>query len=134
MTMRQVAWILAAAALVARGCQRARGTRTTPREQALSMGCTESSLPVRLDRGDWMVNQRKTVWKVMEGQDRGPPKRVGYLVKTEYRQLRGGPRYDEYKRLAVVKYMQYLASRQDVLRSIYIDKTRGRDHHAEEAA
>ena len=35
-----------------------------------------------------------------------------------------GPEYDEYKRLALVKYMQYLGSRQDVLRSIYLDKVR----------
>ncbi len=35
-----------------------------------------------------------------------------------------GPAYDEYKRLALVKYMQYLGSRQDVLRSIYLDKIR----------
>ena len=32
------------------------------------------------------------------------------------------PHYDEYRKIALVKYMQYLGSRQDVLRSIYLDK------------
>ncbi|MDX1433417.1 MAG: FHA domain-containing protein [Gammaproteobacteria bacterium] len=33
--------------------------------------------------------------------------------------------YDDYKHVALVKYMQYLGSRQAVLRSIYVDKTHG---------
>ncbi len=33
-----------------------------------------------------------------------------------------GKEYDEYKQLALVKYMQYLGSRQDVLRSIFANK------------
>ena len=32
-----------------------------------------------------------------------------------------GPEFDEHKKLVLVKYMQYLASRQDVLRSLYPD-------------
>jgi hypothetical protein len=33
-----------------------------------------------------------------------------------------GKEYDEYKQLALVKYMQYLGSRQDVLKSIFANK------------
>ena len=36
-----------------------------------------------------------------------------------------GPEHDDYKRLALIKYMQYLGSRQEVLRSIYADKVQG---------
>lgn len=35
---------------------------------------------------------------------------------------RHSSRYDEFRKIALVKYVQYLASRQDVLRSIYTDK------------
>ena len=34
------------------------------------------------------------------------------------------PAYDVYKRIALVKYLQYLGCRQDVLRSLYLDKIR----------
>jgi len=36
-----------------------------------------------------------------------------------------GPDYDDFKNIALVKYMQYLASRQAVLRSIYLEKVQG---------
>ncbi len=36
-----------------------------------------------------------------------------------------GDDYDEFKNIALVKYMQYLASRQAVLRSIYLEKVQG---------
>jgi hypothetical protein len=36
-----------------------------------------------------------------------------------------GPEYDDFKNIALVKYMQYLASRQAVLRSIYMEKVQG---------
>ena len=36
-----------------------------------------------------------------------------------------GSEYDEFKNIALVKYMQYLASRQAVLRSIYLEKVQG---------
>lgn len=36
--------------------------------------------------------------------------------------LRCGARFDEYKRLALVKYVQYLAARQDVLRTLYLGR------------
>lgn len=35
-----------------------------------------------------------------------------------------GPEYDEFKRLALVKYMQYLTSRQEVVQSIYTRRKR----------
>jgi hypothetical protein len=44
-----------------------------------------------------------------------------------------GSEHDQYKRLALVKYMQYLGSRQDVLRSIYLDKMRGDHGEADDA-
>ena len=36
-----------------------------------------------------------------------------------------GPEYNDFKNIALVKYMQYLASRQAVLRSIYMEKVQG---------
>jgi hypothetical protein len=36
-----------------------------------------------------------------------------------------GPDFDDFKNIALVKYMQYLASRQAVLRSIYLEKVQG---------
>ncbi len=36
-----------------------------------------------------------------------------------------GPDYDDFKNIALVKYMQYLASRQAVLRSVYLEKIQG---------
>jgi len=36
-----------------------------------------------------------------------------------------GPEYDDFKNIALVKYMQYLASRQAVLRSIFLEKVQG---------
>lgn len=36
-----------------------------------------------------------------------------------------GSEYDDFKNIALVKYMQYLASRQAVLRSIYLEKIQG---------
>ena len=33
------------------------------------------------------------------------------------------PKFDAYKKLAIVKYMQYLASRQNIVKSIYLEKT-----------
>jgi hypothetical protein len=38
---------------------------------------------------------------------------------------RHGSEYDDFKNIALVKYMQYLASRQTVLRSIYLEKVQG---------
>jgi len=34
------------------------------------------------------------------------------------------PEYNEYKRVALVKYMQYLRSRQQILKNVFIEKTR----------
>lgn len=41
--------------------------------------------------------------------------------------IRQPPAFDDFKKLAVVKYMQYLGARQDVLRSIYLEKKAQRD-------
>ncbi len=43
------------------------------------------------------------------------------------------PEFNEYKKMALVKYLQYLGSRQDILKSIYVDKLeRGGVDNAEE--
>lgn len=36
-----------------------------------------------------------------------------------------GDEFDEYKKIALIKYVQYLGSRQDVLKSVYASKTEG---------
>ena len=38
--------------------------------------------------------------------------------------MRLSPAYNPYKRVALVKYMQYLRARQTILRSVFLDKTR----------
>lgn len=38
-----------------------------------------------------------------------------------------GSDYDEYQRIGLTKYLQYLGARQEVLRSIYVIKNRGRE-------
>lgn len=38
--------------------------------------------------------------------------------------VRLSPEYDAYKRVALVKYMQYLRARQEVMRSVFMEKTR----------
>lgn len=39
--------------------------------------------------------------------------------------VRLGPDFDVYKREALIKYMQYLRARQNILRSVFLEKTRG---------
>jgi hypothetical protein len=39
--------------------------------------------------------------------------------------MRLSPTHDEYKRLALIKYMQYLRARQNIMRSVFVEKTRG---------
>jgi hypothetical protein len=55
------------------------------------------NLAARLDRGDWMVNQATRVSKVLETRLNQPPREIGYLVASEYRQMRGGPVFTMYK-------------------------------------
>jgi hypothetical protein len=38
------------------------------------------------------------------------------------------PTFDAYKRVALVKYMQYLGARQNIMRSLFIEKTKGDDN------
>jgi hypothetical protein len=56
----------------------------------LSVGCDDSGLPLRLDRGDWLVSEGSEIWKVYEGQPGALPRQIGYLVGRDYRQMRGG--------------------------------------------
>jgi hypothetical protein len=62
-------------------------------ERALSVGCVSGDIPVRLDRGDWMVDRRSKVWKVLENRPSLPPKHIGFLQQTKYKQQRGGGTY-----------------------------------------
>jgi hypothetical protein len=39
--------------------------------------------------------------------------------------VRLSPDLDPYKRVALIKYMQYLRARQDIMRSVFVEKTRG---------
>lgn len=54
-------------------------------------------LASRIDRGQWMVNTRSRIWKVMEDQPDGPERHVGYVVGSQYRQMRGGPQFRMHK-------------------------------------
>jgi hypothetical protein len=93
--MRCALWILAAVALATTGC-RSRGPLPANSDAALRAGGRSENLAVRLDRGDWMVDQRTTVWKVLEEQPTSEAVQIGYLVRCQYRQARGGPAYSLY--------------------------------------
>lgn len=95
MSMRSVLWILAVVALGATGC-RSRYAAPAGADQALRAAGRSESLAVKLDRGDWMVDRRTQVWKVLEEQPDRPPVHIGYLVGCRYRQARGGPVYSYY--------------------------------------
>jgi len=57
----------------------------------------EDNIADRIDRGDWMVTQGSSVFKVMaQGQANRPPQHIGFLEKREYRQRRGGPEFTIY--------------------------------------
>jgi hypothetical protein len=88
--------VLAATAFLLAACEG--GARCTPvsDDRVLSVGCQDTSAPLRLDRGDWMVSQGTEVWKVVEGPLEGPWFLKGYLVARDYRQMRGGPTYRIY--------------------------------------
>jgi hypothetical protein len=55
-------------------------------------------LAARLDRGDWMVNQRTRIWKVQiaRPQENLPPRHAGYVIGRNYKQMRGGPAFQMY--------------------------------------
>jgi hypothetical protein len=48
--------------------------------------------------------------------------------------IRLSPAFDAYKRVALIKYMQYLRARQNIMRSLFIEKTRGDDNASVHAA
>ncbi|MFT5175136.1 MAG: hypothetical protein ACI8W7_003325 [Gammaproteobacteria bacterium] len=48
--------------------------------------------------------------------------------------IRLSPAYDAYKRVALIKYMQYLRARQNIMRSLFIEKTKGDDNASVNAA
>ncbi len=96
MGTRQVLWILVGVTLVVTGCSRNRSMSRSD-ELAVNIGSRSTSLPVRLDRGDWMTDKRTAVWNVVEEQGESAGRRIGYLVRTQYRQLRGGPSFEIYE-------------------------------------
>lgn len=95
MSMRSVLWILALVAVGATGC-RSRGGLPADPDAALRAGGGSASLAVKLDRGDWMVDRKTRVYKVLEEQPRAQPEHIGYVVACRYRQARGGPVYSLY--------------------------------------
>lgn len=90
--MRYCVFLVAACALVTLGCRGA----SLPQIENPGPDCDD--LASRLDRGDWMVNQRTQIWKVKVDQSLAnmPPKHVGYVVGKRYRQMRGGPEFQMY--------------------------------------
>jgi len=93
MSKRYVLWILAAVVLMATGC---RSRRPLPVNSTAALRGSSDSLAVKLDRGDWMVDRHTRVWRVLEEQPDRPAAQIGYLVRCQYRQARGGPPYSLY--------------------------------------
>ncbi len=93
-TWRIRAALLGAALLVA-GCRTGHGGPTSA-QAALTVAPGAGEIPVRLDRGDWLVDKRVSISKVFEDTGNGRPVQRGLLIRTQYRQLRGGPVYDSY--------------------------------------
>jgi hypothetical protein len=93
-TLEVCALILMAATLAAltSGC----ASRSTERSASRFIA-SEDNIAQRIDRGDWMVTQGASVFKVMaQAQANRPPQHVGFLEKREYRQRRGGPEFTLY--------------------------------------
>lgn len=87
--MRRWIWLCAALALTSAGCSSG-SAATRPQEDP-------DNLASRLNRGDWMVSQATRLSKVSESRVNLPPRHVGYLVTTDYRQMRGGPVFTMHK-------------------------------------
>ncbi len=86
--MRRSIWLCALAAITLPACSSKIGS---PLPLAKS---ERDSVAVRLDRGDWMVNQQTKTYKVMaSGQANRPPEHIGFVEEREYRQARGGPNF-----------------------------------------
>ena len=54
-------------------------------------------LASRIDRGSWMVSTQSKLWKVFEDQRDAPDRHVGFLIGSQYRQMRGGPKFRLFK-------------------------------------
>jgi len=80
------------AALVLSGCRSIRHAAPTP-----SPDTAGDSLAARLDRGHWMVSQSTRISMVKESRPNLPPRHIGYLIESDYRQMRGGPAYRMYR-------------------------------------
>jgi hypothetical protein len=89
--MRHSVWLFAVAALVFAGC---RTSPTGDGSATIDPGFSCSDPILKLDRGDWMVNQGSQVWKVMAASAANrPPRHIGYVFGRQYRQMRGGPEF-----------------------------------------
>jgi hypothetical protein len=84
--------LCALAALVLGGCRSIRHAAPTP-----SPATDGDTLATRLDRGSWMVSQATRISMVMEQRPNLPPRHIGYLIASDYRQMRGGPSYRMYR-------------------------------------
>lgn len=93
--MRHLHWLCAVSALVLAGCQSRTvlptGLPTVTRPN------DATNLVMRMDRGDWMVNQGSKVYKVVAASaPNRPPRHIGYVEERLYRQMRGGPEFTIY--------------------------------------
>lgn len=68
-------------------------SRSTGQSGFTDAAIRSEPLAGRIDRGGWMVNTRSKIWKVLENQADGPNRHVGFVVGTQYRQMRGGPEF-----------------------------------------
>ena len=99
--------------------------------------------PVELKRLATNIRQVEKRFADVLAESLDAPDSIGYLFRQldpklfsqdhGWRELtlalaQAGDEFNDFKRLALVKYMQYLGARQDVLRSIYLDKK----YHREE--
>lgn len=92
--MRRLTCLCVLCALALGGC-----INRQTRQECCKVGFNACNCPLiasRLDRGDWQVNERTAIWKVNEQVRNLPPQRIGYVLGSEFRQLRGGPTYTMY--------------------------------------
>ena len=90
--MRNLIWLCALVMLATAACKTsAGGPRSVPGSE------DGSNLALRLDRSNWMVNKHTTVSNVLARRaPNRPPEHIGYLVKRQYREMRGGPEFRVY--------------------------------------
>lgn len=92
--MRHATLVLVCLALAMASCRG--GRRPIHPDGALTTGSMSGGLATRMDRGDWMVDRRTKVWKVLESQPGAPAVHIGYLTQTQYKQKRGGTAFRLY--------------------------------------